>query len=99
MKKERSPKPMVIMPSTMKIQAQPGRPSRPLRFSIAAARRPPKEPEKAAAEKNMAFDMVNFFSMGRNWKKTYCSDTEFVPLVPARQEVINSREETCFSHS
>jgi hypothetical protein len=55
MKKERRPNPTVMMPSIMKIQAQPGRPARPFRFSIAAASRPPKEPENAAAEKNMAW--------------------------------------------
>jgi len=54
MKKERRPMPTVMMPSIMKIHAQPGRPPLPFRFSIAAARRPPKEPEKAAAEKKMA---------------------------------------------
>lgn len=52
--KERSPKPIVTMPSMMKIHAQPGRPPRPSIFVMAAARRPPKDPETAAAEKNMA---------------------------------------------
>jgi hypothetical protein len=55
MKKERRPKPTVMIPSIMKIHAQPGLPSRPFRLLIAAARRPPKLPEKAAAEKKIAW--------------------------------------------
>ena len=54
MKKESAPKPMVMIPSMMKIQAQPGRPPRLSKFSMAAARRPPKDPETAAAEKKIA---------------------------------------------
>jgi hypothetical protein len=57
MKKERRPKPIVMIPSIMKIHAQPGRPPRPFRLLIAAARRPPNEPENAAAEKKIAWDI------------------------------------------
>lgn len=46
---------IVKRPSRMKIQAQPGWPRIPSIFSMAAARRPPKEPERAAAEKKIAF--------------------------------------------
>jgi hypothetical protein len=42
------------MPSRMKIHAQPGLPPFPFIRLIAAARRPPKEPDTAAAEKKMA---------------------------------------------
>jgi len=44
-----------MIPSIIKIHAQPGRPCLPFRFSIAAASRPPKDPETAAAEKKIAF--------------------------------------------
>jgi predicted TIM-barrel fold metal-dependent hydrolase len=54
MRIEATPKTQVTTPSMMKIQAQPGRCEYPSRFSIAAARRPPKEPETAAAEKKIA---------------------------------------------
>jgi hypothetical protein len=53
-KNDKRPKPTVTTPSMMKIHAQPGLPPRPSRCAIAAARRPPKDPEKAAAEKKMA---------------------------------------------
>jgi hypothetical protein len=55
MTNESKPKPTVTTPSMMKIQAQPGRPPLPSRRSIAAARRPPKDPETAAAEKKIAY--------------------------------------------
>jgi hypothetical protein len=55
MKNESRPKPTVIIPSTIKIHAHPGRPALPLRFWMAAAKRPPKEPENAAAEKKIAW--------------------------------------------
>jgi hypothetical protein len=60
MKNESAPKPIVMIPSMMKIHAQPGRPPRPFRFSIAAARRPPKDPETAAAEKKMAWKGLEY---------------------------------------
>jgi hypothetical protein len=103
MKKDSSPKPTVMMPSIMKIQAQPGRPALPFRFSIAAARRPPKEPEKAAAEKKIAWkwgissDWGWMERMGGRW--TYGSDAKFVALVPAGEEVVDSGVETGFCHS
>jgi len=58
MKNENTPNPIVMMPSMMKIHAHPGLPLCPSRFAlIAAARRPPKEPENAAAEKKIAWDV------------------------------------------
>jgi hypothetical protein len=44
----------VAKPSRMKIQDQPGRPPTPFMFARAAARRPPKDPAKAAALKKIA---------------------------------------------
>jgi hypothetical protein len=38
----------------MKIQAQPGLPPTPSIFDMAAASKPPKDPARAAIEKNMA---------------------------------------------
>jgi hypothetical protein len=55
-KKDRSPKRIVAAPSSMKIHAHPGIPNFLLRLKIAAARRPPKDPLKAAAEKKMAWN-------------------------------------------
>ncbi|KAK5624632.1 hypothetical protein RRF57_000347 [Xylaria bambusicola] len=45
----------VRRPSKMKIHRQPSRPPLPSSFSIAAANKPPKEPDNAAAEKKMAY--------------------------------------------
>ncbi len=87
---------MVIIPSMMKIHAQPGRPSRPFRFSIAAARRPPKDPAKAAAEKKTAWDVRLETQRGRY---THCSNAELVTLVPAREKVVDPGEETSFSYA
>jgi hypothetical protein len=44
----------VARPSRMKIQDQPGSPPTPFILAMAAARRPPKEPARAAALKKMA---------------------------------------------
>jgi hypothetical protein len=96
MKKERRPNPMVTIPSTMKIHAQPGRPARPLSFSIAAASKPPNEPEKAAAEKKIAWDVSLMVSQGI--RCTYCSNTKFISLVPAGEEVVDAGKETGFRH-
>lgn len=54
-KNDRNPKTTVAAPSRMKIHAHPGIPALLSSLKIAAARRPPNDPENAAAEKKMAF--------------------------------------------
>ena len=54
MKKDKAATTIATRPSRMKIHAHPGLPPTPSIFTMAAARRPPKEPASAAAEKKMA---------------------------------------------
>lgn len=80
----------------MKIQAQPEYPEIPSIFSMAAARRPPKEPESAAAEKKIASMKVNLRETGKKGggSGSYSSDTKFRTPVPTGKVVVNAREQT-----
>jgi len=57
--KDAIPMTIVARPSRINIHAQPGFPPTPSIFAMAAARSPPKDPAKAAAEKNTAERMPN----------------------------------------
>jgi hypothetical protein len=50
---------------------------------MAAAIKPPKDPETAAAEKKIAFQDVNSITKASNIAITYSSDSELITFVPA----------------
>lgn len=92
-------KTIVAAPSIMKIHCQPAILSFPFRLEIAAARRPPKLPENAAAEKNIACSLYKLMISRKEIMATYSSNTKFVTLIPAGEEVVYTWVETCFCDS